>query len=111
MARRRVARSWARGEPVTPVLVLVMAPNEKASPSWKRASMAVTLSDILPKRRERAPEELLPAMPPKVQRLAVEGSTGKKRPSDSETRVELFEDEAGADGCGLGVADRRRGRR
>ncbi len=30
---------------------------------------------------ERAPEELFAAMPPSVQRVAVEGSTGKKSPS------------------------------
>ena len=30
---------------------------------------------------ERAPQELLPVMPPMVQRLAVEGSTGKNSPS------------------------------
>jgi hypothetical protein len=43
--------------------------------------MARTLSLILPKRSERAPQELLPAMPPMVQRVAVEGSTGKNQPS------------------------------
>ena len=43
-------------------------------------SIRVTLSTIIPYRIERAPAELLPAMPPMVARLEVDTSTGKKSP-------------------------------
>ena len=57
------------------------SPSEKRSPSGSIPSIASTLSTILPKCSERAPDELFPAIPPMVQREAVEGSTGKNSPS------------------------------
>ena len=65
--------------------------------------MPSTLSLILPKRRERAPQELLPAMPPMVQRVAVEGSTGKNQPSAFTRVFNPFQHHAGLDGDRSGL--------
>jgi hypothetical protein len=59
---------------------LARSSKRAAVPSGRMASIARTLSRIVPKRRERAPQELLPAMPPSVAREAVETSTGNQSP-------------------------------
>ena len=58
--------------------------------------MARTLSTVFPKRSDRAPDELFPHIPPMVQRDAVEGSTGKNRPSLQKV-VQRVQDGAGPD--------------
>ena len=61
----------------------VVGPTVSSVPSYSRTRSAWTLSTVLPASSECVPQELLPIMPPRLQRLCVDGSGPNVRPCAS----------------------------
>ena len=76
--------AWRRSRPGGPPCWMIdassaslVAPTVICVPSSRRMRSSSTLSTVLPPSRECVPQELLPIIPPMVQRLCVEGSGAK----------------------------------
>ena len=103
--RRTRSRARALGAFVAFHRRLRSGPKRASVPSASIASIAATLCTMLPYAIEREPQELLPAMPPRVACADVLTSTGNHTPCGFSQRVERVEHDAGLHGdvCALRV--------